>query len=102
VAELPACVERGHHHLERRLLFLRVNIDRNAAAVVLHGDGAVRVDGDVDFVAHPGKSLIDGVVDDFINQVVQGFDIRTPNIHAGAAPDGLEALQYLDILGSIR
>ena len=52
--------------------FLRLDdIDGNAAAVVDNSDAIVDMDGDVDLVAMAGQGFIDGVVDDFINQMVQ-------------------------------
>ena len=46
--ELTAGMEHRHDHLEGRLVHLLVLVHGNAAAVVLHGDGVVLVDGDLD------------------------------------------------------
>ena len=51
--ELAARVQRGHDHFERGLVLeLRMRIDRDAAAVVGHGDEAVGFDLDLDEMRH--------------------------------------------------
>jgi len=47
------------------------------------------------------QDFIDRVIDNFINQVMQRFLIRSAHIHAGAAPDGLQPFQNLDIFCSV-
>ncbi len=51
--------------------FFLMQIDGDAAAVVLHGHGVVEVDGDSDVVRVAGQRLVDGVVDDLVDHVVQ-------------------------------
>jgi hypothetical protein len=45
-----------------------VDVDRNAAAVVADGAGAVGVQNDFDVVAEPGQRLVDGVVDRLVTR----------------------------------
>src|SRR5204862_1918252 len=59
-AELPAGVEHGHDDLEGGPLLHRVQVDRDAAAVVDHPDAAVVEQRDVDPVAVAGERLVDG------------------------------------------
>jgi hypothetical protein len=47
-----------------------VLIDGNAAAVVDNGDRVVDMDRGVNFGGKPGERFVDGVVDDFVHQVV--------------------------------
>jgi hypothetical protein len=49
--ELAAGVQRGQDDLERRALLDRVQVDRDAAAVVGHPDPAVGQQGDLDLVS---------------------------------------------------
>jgi hypothetical protein len=44
-----------------------------------------------------GQGFIDRVIHHFINQVVQGFDVGAAHIHTGAAADGFQTFQHLDI-----
>ena len=100
-AELAAGVERGEHGLDAREAGLLVLVDRDAAAVVLHGNTAVGVDDDVDAVAETGHSLVDGVVDDLVDEVVEAALVGGADVHAGPAADGLEPLEDLDLLGGV-
>ena len=70
-AELAPGVQLGHDHLERRAVLDRVLVDRDAAAVVDHPEPAVGGQGDVDPGAVAGQGLVDGVVDDLVDEVMQ-------------------------------
>ena len=54
VVELPARVQDGHDHFGCRSTLFRVDVHRNAAAVIRHGHGLVGMDRDDDAVAIPG------------------------------------------------
>ena len=100
-AELAAGVQLGHDGLERRLAGLLVDVDRDAAAPVLHGDAAVLADGDSDPVAVAGHGLVDGVVHHFVDHVVQRLDVGAADVHTGAAAHGLQPFEHLDIVCGI-
>jgi hypothetical protein len=103
VVELTARVQHRHDDLGRRALLRRVLAHGDAASVVLHGNGAVEVDRDVDAITEAGQRLVDGVVDDLVHHVVQtGAVVRVPDVHAGALADGFEALEDLDALFVVR
>jgi hypothetical protein len=69
--ELAARVQRREHHLDRGALLHRVDVDRDTAAVVLVPHAPVGQQGYLDGVAVTGQRLIDGVVDDFIDEMVE-------------------------------
>jgi len=75
--------------------------DGNAAAVILHADAAVDVDGDGDLGRGLGQRLVDAVVHDLVDQVVQAVDAGVADIHAGALADGLEPLEDGDGGGAV-
>jgi hypothetical protein len=101
-AELSARVQRGHHDLGRRLaLVLRVLVDRDPAPVVGHAHRAVGQDRHLDTGAHARHGLVDRVVDDLPHQVVETRGAGRPDIHPGPFADGIEALEYLDVLGGV-
>src|SRR4051812_38285130 len=101
--ELPARVQRGEDHLDGRLLVLRHRVDRDAAAVVLDGDGPrVLVQRDHDARGEPVDHLVDGVVDDFPQEVMVAGRVGAADVHGRALADGLEALQHLDVLRRVR
>ena len=61
------------------------------------------MDRDVDEVVAAGERLVDGVVDDLVDEVVKAARTGRADVHPGAEPDGLEAFQDRDVLcGVIR
>jgi len=102
VPKLAASVQGGHHHLQRRFFLLGVHIHRDAAAVVFHGDAAVGVNGHSNAVADARQGFVNRVIHHLVHQVVQGFLVGAAHIHAGAAADGFEAFENLNIFGAVR
>ena len=78
-----------------------MHVDRDAAAVVDDRDGVVFLDGHVDVVAIARERLVDGVVDDFVDEVVQAALRRRADVHARTLADGLEAFENLDLVGTV-
>ena len=102
LVEFPAGMQLGHDDLGRRNAFLGVDIDRNAAPVVAHGDRAVAVQHHLDGIAEAGQRLVDRVVHHLVDHVVQaGAVLGIANIHAGALAHRLEAAQDPDGLGAV-
>ncbi len=97
LVEFPAGVELGHDDLGRRDPFALVNVGRDAAPVVAHRAGAVRIERDDDLFGEAGERLVDGVVDDLVHHVVQaGTVVGVADIHARPLAHGIEALENLD------
>ena len=97
LVELTPGMELGHDDLGRRDAFLAVDVDRNAAAVVTHGDRSVAVQDHVDPVAVAGQRLVDGVVHHLVDHVVQaGAVVGIADIHARALAHGVEPAQHGD------
>jgi hypothetical protein len=94
-AELASGVEHRVDHLER-VLAGRVPADRNATAVVLDDNRAIRGDRHVDSRGVPGHRFVDGVVDDLPDEVMEAAGVRRADVHAGSATDGFQALEDLD------
>ena len=81
-AELAAGVQDGHHDLDGGLVLGRVDVDRDAAAVVDDLTPPSAQD-DLDVRAVAGERLVDGVVDDLVDQVVQAARAGRSDVHAG-------------------
>ena len=96
-AELAARVKDGKNDFNRRNFFLWMFVDRNTAAVVYNRNGVVLVNGHVDLRAESGQSLVDGVVDDLIDQMVKTTRTSGANVHARTFADRFQALEHLDI-----
>ena len=96
VVELAARVELGHDDLYGRDLFLRVDVHGDAAPVVAHGDAVVHVKHDFDARAVPRHGFVDGVVHDFVDEVVQAPVVRAADVHGRAFSYRLKAFQNGD------
>ena len=101
VAELAAGVQHGQHDLGGGALLLLVHVDGDAAAVVGDRDAVVRVQHDLDRVAVAGERLVDGVVDDLVDQVVEAALAGRADVHAGSLADRLEAFEDGDVGGLV-
>ncbi len=87
--------------LQGRYLLCRVLVDGDAEAIIFHADASIRVDGYLDSAAAPGQCFVDGVIDNFKDEMVQSFKVGTADIHAGSAANRFQPLQNLDVPGVI-
>ena len=55
------------------------------------------MDDDIDAVAEAGHRLVDGVIDDFVDEVMEAALVGGADVHAGAAADSLQPFEDLDI-----
>ncbi len=78
-----------------------MRIDRDAAAVVAHGDPAVGAELQFDAVGKPGHRLVHRIVERLGGKVMQCPLVGAADIHAGAAPHRLQAFEDLDVLRRI-
>src|SRR5207302_8003455 len=99
--ELSTGVQLRHHDLEGRLALVLHDVDGDAAAVVGDGGRAVLVERYFDPGAEARQRLINGVVDDLVDEVVETPVIGGPDVHPGTAFDWLQTLQNLDGFGVI-
>ena len=100
LAELAAGMQHGEHQFQARFFVLRVQIDGDAATVVgdrNRGAGLVQRHGDV--VAVAVQVFVDGIVDDFPDQMVQALIVDAADIHRRPLADGLQAFENLDRVG---
>ena len=95
-------MERGQDDFQRaQLREFRVRVHRNAATIIAHHQPIIGLKRHFNAVGMAGHGLIHGVINDLGRQMMQRVFIRAANIHAGAAADGLQPFQHLDILGGI-
>jgi hypothetical protein len=102
--ELAAGMQLGHHDLGCRALLFVVFLDvgRDSAAVVEHGDRVVGVNHDLDLVAVACQCLVDGVIQHFEHHVMQAGAVGgVADVHARPLAHGVEALQDLDAGGVV-
>jgi hypothetical protein len=72
-------VEAGQNDLDPGYFFAGVLVDRHASAIVPNFDGAVGVQGNVNFRTVASDSLVNAVIDDFLNEMIRPAGI---GIHA--------------------
>ena len=96
-AELPACVELREHDRQRGEPLVRDHVHRDARAGIANRHRVVRMDGDVDEVVPARESLVDGVVDRLVDEMVEASRARRADVHPGSETDGLEALEDGDV-----
>ena len=99
--ELSSGMEYGHYDFQGGLLFFLVKVHGDSSTVVLYCDGVVFVDCYFYMCAISGECFIDGVVHDFINQVVQAFFADIADVHGGTLTYGFQAFEYLDVAGRV-
>ena len=95
-AEFAARMEDGQNDLDSGHAAL-VHIDGDAASVVRDGDAVVLVYRDADRVAVARERLVDGVVDDLVDEMVQAALGGRADIHTGTFAHRLQSLQHLDL-----
>jgi hypothetical protein len=59
------------------------------------------VDDDIDFLAVPGESFVDGIVHDFVDEVMQTHFAGGADVHCGTKADGFKALEDFDVVASV-
>ncbi|MCY1427017.1 hypothetical protein D9M71_428470 [compost metagenome] len=80
-----------------------MHVYRNAATVVAHTDGFVRVDDDGDVIAVTGEGFVDRVVDHLEHHVVQAATIiGVANVHTGTLAYGIQPFQHFNAGGVVR
>ena len=82
-AELAAGVELREHDGQRGEPLLLDDVDRDAPSRVDHRDRVVGVDRDVDQVVASCERLVDGVVDDLVDEVVEPTRAGRADVHPG-------------------
>ena len=62
-----------------------MHVNRDAAPVIAHRDGAIGVERDINQVAMAGEGFVNGVIHDLVDHVMQaGPVIGVADIHARA------------------
>jgi hypothetical protein len=100
--ELPARVQHGEDDFERAFLRRRVLVDGNAAAIVGNRNRApVLVQRHRDVRSEPVHRLVDGVVENFPDEMVEPGAADAPDVHSGTFADGLQPLENGDVFRGV-
>ena len=96
LAELAAGMKHGHDNLEGVTMLLGVHSDRDSTSVVPHLDGVVMKDRNIYAVAEACHGFIDGVVNHFVNQMMESPLTYVSDVHRRPFAHGLKSFQHLD------
>src|SRR5581483_6033827 len=101
-AELAAGVQLRQDDRQRRQPLVLDDVDRDARTPVLDGYRIVRMERDLDPVVAAGERLVDGVVDDLVDEVMEAPRAGRADVHARPQPDRLETLENGDVLSGVN
>src|SRR5699024_4418276 len=99
--ELASGVQLGEDHLDTAETHVAHGVHRDAAAVVAHLHGLVRVQDDLDRVPVAFEGFVHGVVDDLPQAVHQPTGVGGPDVHPGSLPYGFQALEHGQVPGGV-
>ena len=91
-AEFSPCVKHGEYDLRRRDSKLCVHTARDAASVVLNGYASVRMKGHFYLRTYPRHRFVDGIVHDFIYEMMKAPLRGGADIHTGTLPNRFKSL----------
>ena len=97
-------MQLGQHHLHCGHHLAVANghhVDGNAAAIVDDRDGVVDVDDDVDLLCVSGERLVHGVVNYFVNKMVQPHLACRADVHGRPKANSLKAFEDLDVFAGV-
>ena len=81
--ELAARVQNRVHDTGGRDMLGRVDIDGNPSAVIVNGDSAVFLQGDINFIAEAAEMLVDSIIQNLPDKMVESAGSCASDIHAG-------------------
>ncbi len=93
--EFASGVQITHNHFKSGFLFGRVHAHGNTPAIITDAYGTVRVNGYPDAFTEARHRFIDGIIDNFPNQMMQATRGCITDIHARALADRVQSLQRL-------
>src|SRR5690242_13382010 len=101
--EFSARVQRGEHDLRGGKFFSAHYhvINGDPAAIIDDGDGVINVNGDFDLGGVTGKRFVNGIVHDFVDEVMQSHLAIRADVHGGAQAHGFHTLKDFNVVGGV-
>ena len=78
-----------------------IDARRDTAAIIGDGDRVVVINDNGNIAAIAGQGLIDGIIDDFVDQMMQPLFARGANVHTRPALDRFQTFQSLKLVGAV-
>src|SRR5262249_9802410 len=101
VVELAAVLKHRHDAFEGGLADRGVEVHGNAAAIVFDGARTVAIDSDGHLAGKAVHHLVDGVVDDFGDEVVHAADVAVADVHARAFADVFQVAHVAHLVDAV-
>jgi hypothetical protein len=79
-----------------------MHLDWDASPVVPDGNGAIRVDGNVNPCTVAGEMFVDGIVEYFKNTMMKSSLIGITDVHAGAFANCFQTLKFVNLGGTVN
>ena len=96
-AEFTTGVQHGQHHRDGGDAHFVVDTDRDTATVILDADDVTRQNVHINVGAIPRQRFVDGVIHNFVHQMVQSARAGGADVHTGALTHRFQPLQHLDL-----
>ena len=100
-AEFSSGMENGKHNLNGGDSRLMINSNGDSPAVIRHSHGIILMNRNLYMIAGTCKSLIDRIINNFINQMMQTSGRSGSDIHTGSFAYRFEAFQNLYLISAI-
>ncbi len=94
-------MEFSQHDFRGGNFFSLMKVDGNTATIVDHRNAIIDVNSHFDRVAMASQRFVDGVIDDFKNEMVETSLARVTDIHAWPFSNGFQAFQNLYVIGIV-
>src|SRR5262249_53317546 len=101
IIELTSGMKLGQNDFCRRLALFGHDFGRNTPSVIDDRDRVVDVDNNVHFCAKASQSLINGIVDNLIDEVMKPINAGRSDVHCWPLPDRFQTLQNFDVFGAV-
>ncbi len=100
--EFTSGMEHCQHNFKGAFVFFFMHVDRNASTVVDNGYGVVGVDCHFYVCGISCERFVNGVVNNFIDEVVQSFYADVSYIHGRALAHGFKSFEYLNVTRTVN
>ena len=94
-AELSARMQNRKYHFDCRNSQFLLNIDGNSSSVVLDCHGIVAMYRHFNLAAVTGQCLIDGIIHNFVHEMMQSPRRGRTDVHARSLPNCFQTFQNL-------
>ena len=100
-AEFTTGMQHSKYNFQCRLTCLRLDVYGDTTTIIGNGNRVTGIDGHSNIFTVSGQSFVNGIIHNFIDQVVQTGRRSRSDIHTGSFSDCFQTFQNLDLLSAI-